>query len=411
MLSVRESSSVLNVLAVGVFGEAEFWLSGGKVVLIFLLFGFTFITMVGGNPQGHAYGFSHWQSPAAFVEYHTSGDLGRFEGFMGALATAAFVVVGPDYISMISAEAKHPSRYIKTAFKTVYVRFGLFFLGGALTCGIVLPSDDPTLIGIHIEGDGGNNAAASPYVMAMENMGIKVLPHVVNALLFTTIYSAGNTYTYCATRSLYSLALSGRAPRFLRKCNSNGIPIYCFCVVMLFPLLSFLQVNSGSAEALDILLSLITGGGVVDYIVMSITFLFYYKACKVQGVDRKTRPYYGYLQPYGAWVALVLQTIVVYTYGYTAFTPWNTTNFFANYTMQLLAPLMYLGWKLIKKTRIIKPHEVDLVWDRPTIDAYEEKAMIDDPPTGFWKEMGMMLRISKRKQADTETAQPVNAEK
>ena len=310
---------------------------------------------------------------------------------------------------MISAEAKHPSRYIKTAFKTVYVRFGLFFLGGALTCGIVLPSNDPTLIGIHIEGDGGNNAAASPYVMAMENMGIKVLPHVVNALLFTTIYSAGNTYTYCATRSLYSLALAGRAPRFLRKCNANGIPIYCFCVVMLFPLLSFLQVDSGSAEALDILLSLITGGGVVDYIVMSITFLFYYRACKVQGVDRKTRPYYGYFQPYGAWVALVLQTIVVYTYGYTAFTPWNTTNFFANYTMQILAPFLYLGWKLVKKTHIIKPHEVDLVWDRPTIDAYEEKAMIEDPPTGFWREMAMMVGLGRGKQVDAETAQPAAA--
>ena len=42
--------SVLNVAAVGVYGEAEFWLSGGKVILIFIFFGFTFITMVGGNP-------------------------------------------------------------------------------------------------------------------------------------------------------------------------------------------------------------------------------------------------------------------------------------------------------------------------------------------------------------------------
>jgi amino acid transporter len=92
VLSVCDNS-VLNVLAVGIFGEAEFWLSGGKVLLIFLLFGFTFVTMVGGNPQGHAYGFSHWTNPAAFLEYHTSGDFGRFEGFMGALASCAFFVV------------------------------------------------------------------------------------------------------------------------------------------------------------------------------------------------------------------------------------------------------------------------------------------------------------------------------
>lgn len=36
--------SILNVLAVGAYGEAEFWLSSGKVILIFILFGFTFFT-------------------------------------------------------------------------------------------------------------------------------------------------------------------------------------------------------------------------------------------------------------------------------------------------------------------------------------------------------------------------------
>ena len=49
--------ALINVLAVKLYGEAEFWLSGGKVILIFLLFTFTFITMCGGNPKGDAYGF------------------------------------------------------------------------------------------------------------------------------------------------------------------------------------------------------------------------------------------------------------------------------------------------------------------------------------------------------------------
>lgn len=30
--------SALNILAVKAYGEAEFWLSGGKVILIFMLF-------------------------------------------------------------------------------------------------------------------------------------------------------------------------------------------------------------------------------------------------------------------------------------------------------------------------------------------------------------------------------------
>ncbi|KAM5356804.1 hypothetical protein ACJ41O_003450 [Fusarium nematophilum] len=391
------SYGILNVLAVGVFGEAEFWLSIGKVILIFILFGFTFVTMVGGNPQGDAYGFRYWKNPSdAFATYRTEGGLGRLEGFMGAMAAAAFYVVGPDYISMVAAEAKHPSRYIKTAFKTVYFRFGLFFIGAALTTGIVLDHADPKLVEIHINGSSDGTAAASPYVLAMRHMGIGVLPHVVNALLFTTIYSAGNTYTYCATRSLYSLALEGRAPAFLRRTTKNGVPIYCFAVTMLFPLLSFLQLDSGSSRALSILLSLITGGGIVDYIVMSITFLFYYRACQVQGVDRKKMPYYGYLQPYGAWVALVLQVVVVYTYGYTALAPFDVVGFFSNYTMQIIAPFLFLAWKLVKGTKFVRPEECDLVWDRPVIDAYEERMMVEEPPTGFWTEMVGMLRRRKR---------------
>ena len=118
------------------YGEAEFWLSGGKVILIFLLFSFTFITMVGGNPQNDAYGFRYWKNPGAFAEHLSTGSIGRFEGFLAALWSASFTVVGPEYISMVAAEAKRPRVYIKNAFKTVYLRFGIFFVSSFLTCAV-----------------------------------------------------------------------------------------------------------------------------------------------------------------------------------------------------------------------------------------------------------------------------------
>ena len=61
-----------------------------------------------------------------FAEYIDVGALGRFEGFLAGLWSASFVVVGPEYISMVAAEAKRPRVYIKQAFKTVYWRFGAF---------------------------------------------------------------------------------------------------------------------------------------------------------------------------------------------------------------------------------------------------------------------------------------------
>ncbi|KAK0335575.1 hypothetical protein LTR91_019486 [Friedmanniomyces endolithicus] len=257
--------AAINILAVRAYGEAEFWLSGGKVILIFLLFAFTFITMVGGNPRHDAYGFRYWKNPGAFAEHITTGSLGKFEGFLAALWSASFTVVGPEYISMVAAEAKRPRIYIKNAFKTVYWRFGIFFIGGALAVGIVIPYNDKTLVGILAgTSTGAGTAAASPYVIAMQNLGIGVLPNIVNALMVTSIFSAGNTYTYCATRSLYGLALEGRAPKFLRYCTNGGVPLYCFLIVMIFPFLSFLSVSSSSNVVLTWLVDLITAGGIID---------------------------------------------------------------------------------------------------------------------------------------------------
>uniref|UniRef100_A0A8H7TTE5 Amino acid permease/ SLC12A domain-containing protein n=1 Tax=Bionectria ochroleuca TaxID=29856 RepID=A0A8H7TTE5_BIOOC len=166
----------INILAVRFYGEAEFWLSGGKLILIFILFAFTFVTMVGGNPLHDAYGFRYWSSPGAFAEYITKGDLGRFEGFLAALWSASFTVVGPEYISMVAAEAKRPSVYIKAAFKTVYFRFCIFFVVGALAVSVVVPYNDPVLYNIYFGDGAGGSAAASPYVIAMSNIELAFSP-------------------------------------------------------------------------------------------------------------------------------------------------------------------------------------------------------------------------------------------
>lgn len=374
------------------YGEAEFWLSTGKVILILIVFLFTFITMVGGNPKHDAYGFRYWKDPGSFAEHITTGSLGRFEGFLGAVWSASFTVVGPEYISMVAGETKLPRRYLKTAFKTTYARFAFFFIGSALCVGIVIPYNDKTLLDI-LSGSsaGSGTAAASPYVIAMNNLGISVLPHITNALLVTSIFSAGNAYTYYGTRSLYGLSLQGQAPKILRKCTKKGVPIYCLLIVIIFPFLAFLNVSSGSAKVLTWLTNIITAAQVIDYIIICITYIFFYRALKAQGYDRHTLPYYGYFQPYSAWIGLIWMTMVVCTYGYAVFLPgnWVVGDFFTYYTMVLLAPVLFFGWKLIKRTKFIKAQEADLIWDRPVIDAYEA-SFIEYAP-GFWTEIFQMF--------------------
>lgn len=63
--------------------------------------------------------------------------------------------------------------------------------------------------------------------------------------------------------------------------------------------------------------------------------------------------------------------------------------------MQIVIPPLFLIWKFIKKTKFVKAHEADLVWERPLIDAYEDSFL--DPPTGFWREILQMVGIGRVK--------------
>ncbi|KAI1427731.1 histidine permease [Xylaria sp. FL1777] len=382
--------AIINILAVQYYGEAEFWLATGKLILILIVFFFTFITAVGGNSKHEPYGFRYWYSPGAFAEHIHTGTLGRFEGFLGSLFSACFTVVGPEYIAMVAGEAERPRIYIKNGFKTIYWRFFVFFVLSALAVGVVIPYNDPKL------NNGSGTADGSPYVIAMQNMGVAVLPYIVNALLLTSIFSAGNAYVYCAMRSLHGLACEGQAPAFFKKTLKNGIPIWAFVVTMAFPFLSFLQVSGNTAGAVTTLQSITEGATMINYICISLTYIFFYRACKAQGIDRSTLPYVGYFQPYGAYITFVYMIIIEGIFGYVVFVPghWSVADFFPPYTMAFVTIVLYFGWKIFKRTKFVKPHEADLIWEKPQIDAYE--ATFTEPPTRLRDELWTLITRKKK---------------
>lgn len=221
----------------------------GKVLLIIGLLFYTFIVMLGANPLGDRFGFRYWKNPGSFTELYYDGNLGRFLGFLQCLIQASFTIAGPDYIAMAAGEAENPRYVMPRAFKAVFYRLTTFFMLGSLAVGILNPYDEPLLIEAYATGAPG--AAASPYVSSMIRLRISVLPDIVNAMVLTAALSAGNSYVYCASRSLYGLALDGKAPKFMTKCTRNGVPVYCVLVVMLIALLAFLQVSNNAAVVLQ----------------------------------------------------------------------------------------------------------------------------------------------------------------
>ena len=63
----------------------------------------------------------------------------------------------------------------------------------------------------------------------MENSGTKVLPHIFNAVIVTTIISAGNSNVYSGSRILYGLAQAGVAPKFFLKLTKVVCHILLSC--------------------------------------------------------------------------------------------------------------------------------------------------------------------------------------
>ncbi|KAJ5144065.1 Amino acid/polyamine transporter I [Penicillium bovifimosum] len=380
----------LNLFAVKWYGEAEFWLSLGKVLLSIGLIFYTFIVMLGGNPLGDRFGFRYWNDPGAFNEFYKTGDTGKFLGVLAAVITASFTIAGPDYVSMAAGEAMNPRKVLPRAFNGVFYRLTAFFVLGVLCVGILVPYNDQTMADAFDTGKPG--AAASPYVISMDRLKIPILPDIVNAVVLTAAFSAGNSYVYCASRSLYGLALEGKAPKFFTKCTKRGVPIYCVGVVLLIALLSFLQVSNSAAVVLNWFVNLVTASQLINFSVITFTFIRFKKAVEAQGIDRRTLPYRSWFQPYIAYIACTCTTVMAFVGGYTVFLPgnWSVPTFLFSYTMICVFPLLYFGWKIIHKTKFLKPEEVDLVTGVPEVEEYT-RDFVTTPPKNIYHKVFRIL--------------------
>ncbi|KAF9053945.1 general amino acid permease AGP2 [Hymenopellis radicata] len=374
----------LNFFAVKWYGESEFWLALGKVLLITGLILFTFITMVGGNPFHDAYGFRYWSPSnvegAPFAEFYTTGDTGRFLGFMACLIQASFTIAGPDYVSMAAGEAENPRKNLPRAYNSVFYRLTTFFVLGSMCVGIVVPYNDTNLL--QALSDARPGAGSSPYVIAMTRMGIPILPHIVNFLVLSAIFSAGNSYVFCASRTLFGLALEGKAPRIFTYCTKSGVPICSVTLTLAIALLAFLQVSNNSAIVLQWFINLVTASQLLNFAFIAFTYIRFYNALKAQGISRDSLPHKSFWQPFSAWYALIGNTIMAFVGGYTVFLNgnWNIPNFLFSYMMIGLCPVLFVGWKVYHKTPWRKPEDVTFFEaERELVDRYEDTFVEEIP--------------------------------
>ncbi|OWA55430.1 putative General amino-acid permease GAP1 [Hypsibius exemplaris] len=132
-------------------------------------------------------------------------------GFCAVFVTAAFAFGGAEMVGLAAAESAEPRKTLPKATKQVFWRITLFYLVTLLLIGFIVPYTDPRLLGASATA----NVTASPFVIAIDNAGIKILPSIFNGVILVSVLSVGNSAVYGASRTLCALAQQGQAPQIL----------------------------------------------------------------------------------------------------------------------------------------------------------------------------------------------------
>jgi amino acid transporter len=107
------------------------------------------------------------------------------------------------------------------------------------------------------------------------------------------------------THFVDGLAASGNASKYFLKTTRNGLPYVAVLFSASFSLLAFMAVSTNAGTVFNWLANMSSVAGLMTWFGISVTYLRFYKGMQVQGIDRKTLPYYTNLQPYAAWWGVV----------------------------------------------------------------------------------------------------------
>ncbi|KAK6193932.1 hypothetical protein LQW54_011966 [Pestalotiopsis sp. IQ-011] len=367
---------VLNIIAVEVFGEAEFWFASIKLITIAGLIILGIVLMCGGGPSHDAVGFRYWypDSPGAINEYMTTGATGRFLAYWAAFIKAGFAfITSPELIAVAAGETVAPRRNIPKAAKRFIWRLGIFYGVSTLILGAIVPSTDPRLL------SGSSDAAASPWVIAIQNAGIGGLNHVINFAILTSAWSAGNAFLYSGSRILYSMSLTGQAPKVFRHTTKKGVPYLAVLATWAFGLLAFLNVSNSGAVVFNWFSNISTISGFIAWIVCLVTYLRFRAAMKHRGL-LDTLPFRTRFQPYGTYYALFVISLLTITNGFAVFFPsnWSVSDFLAAYITLPIFLVLYIGHKIWFRTRFyIKKEDIDV---DTGVKEMDDLAALDIPP-------------------------------
>ncbi|KZP04955.1 general amino acid permease 1 [Athelia psychrophila] len=368
----------INLFGVRFFGESEFVFSLIKIAMVIGLIITGLVIDLGGAPDHKRRGFQYWKNPGPFHGIGlepTRPHLDQFLGVVGVLVQAAYSYQGMEMVVVAGSETQSPRRNIGKAVRRVFWRILIFYMLSVFVVTLIVPSNDRLLL------RATGNAAESPYVIAMTTAGIKVLPSIINAGILTSAFSAASSGLFCGSRVLYGLSLRGQAPKFLMYCTSSGLPLAALIATSLPVCLSFMTVSAGGATVFNWFVSLSTVSGFMGWAAVNLTYIRFYRGLRHQGIDRSKFIYTSPFQPYLSYWGLFWTVIFILINGFYIFWEFNASDFLTCYINIPFFVILYVGYKVFKKTKIWSVDKMDFVTGIPSIEETETPPVV---PTTAW---------------------------
>ncbi|WML45708.1 amino acid permease [Neobacillus sp. PS3-40] len=195
----------INLFQVKYYGEMEFWFAGIKIIALIAFIILGILIILGIFPSNIHDPFSNYTAHGGFFPH-------GLKGTVSAFLVVMFSYGGAELIGVAVTETKDSERVLPQVIKGTVWRVIIFYIFPILIiCGII-PWDKVT-------------GQDSPFVQVFSLSGLPGAAHVMNFVLLTAVLSAANSGIYATSRTLYSMAQSGEAPKLLLKTTKNGIPL------------------------------------------------------------------------------------------------------------------------------------------------------------------------------------------
>ncbi|RKF61663.1 General amino-acid permease GAP2 [Erysiphe neolycopersici] len=378
----------INLFSVRGYGESEFVFAIIKIVAVISFIILGIILNCGGGSDGDYIGGRYWvpnNVPPNYLGYVLGQEPGSiasgafragFKGLCSVFVVAAFSFTGTELVGLAAAEAENPGKSLPTAIKQVFWRICIFYICSLTVVSLLVPYGDARLIG------DSTDARTSPFVIAITNAGIEILPSLMNFVILIAVLSVGNSAIYGSSRTLAALAHQGQAPQFLSYIDRKGRPINAIGVSSAIGLLCFLVAGGPemAGTALKWLYSVSGLSSILTWGSICLAHIRYRAAWKAQGRSIKELPFRSRVGIVGSWIGFSLNFMVLVAQFWVALWPigYGTRpkfeilqGFLQAYFTVPFVFLFFISYKLYYKTSFMKINDMDLDTGRREMDANE----------------------------------------